>query len=131
LLKRMMRPESVAIICMSTKLNTIRHLVPQNIPTNGFTSGVHPAGRGVGEIDSLSIHADIADPPENVDIAIRSVPAAGVRKALQGCSSRKIGAAVAFAGEFVELGNKEHGEQEEIGQSVRERAGSALSARIS
>jgi acetate---CoA ligase (ADP-forming) len=119
-LKRMMQPKSVAIVGMSTKLNTVGHLVLQNIRANGFTGDIHLVGRSAGEIDGLSIHADIADLPENLDVAVLSVPAAGVREALQGCISRKVGAAVVFAGGFAELGDKERGEQEKIGQLARD-----------
>jgi acyl-CoA synthetase (NDP forming) len=119
-LKRMMQPKSVAIIGMSTKLNTVGHLVLQNIRANGFTGDIHLVGRSAGEIDGLSIHADIADLPENLDVAVLSVPAAGVSEVLQGCISRKVGSAVVFAGGFAELGDKERGEQEKIGQLARE-----------
>jgi acetate---CoA ligase (ADP-forming) len=119
-LKRMMQPKSVAIIGMSTKLNTVGHLVLQNIRANGFTGDIHLVGRSAGEIDGLSIHADIADLPENLDVAVLSVPAVGVSEALQGCISRKVGSAVVFAGGFAELGDKERGEQEKIGQLARE-----------
>jgi acetate---CoA ligase (ADP-forming) len=119
-LKRMMQPKSVAIIGMSTKPNTVGHLVLQNIRANGFTGDIHLVGRSVGEIDGLAIHADIADLPENLDVAVLSVPAAGVSEALQGCISRKVGSAVVFAGGFAELGDKERGEQEKIGQLARD-----------
>jgi acetate---CoA ligase (ADP-forming) len=119
-LKRMMQPKSVAIIGMSTKPNTVGHLVLQNIRANGFIGDIHLVGRSAGEIDGLAIHADIADLPENLDVAVLSVPAADVSEALQGCISRKVGSAVVFAGGFAELGDKERGEQEKIGQLARE-----------
>ncbi|KJC56001.1 hypothetical protein UP10_37190 [Bradyrhizobium sp. LTSPM299] len=119
-LKRMMQPKSVAIIGMSTKPNTVGHLVLQNIRANGFTGDIHLVGRSAGEIDGLPIRANIADLPENVDVAVLSVPAAGVSEALQGCILRKVGSAVVFAGGFAELGDKERGEQEKIGQLARD-----------
>jgi acetate---CoA ligase (ADP-forming) len=119
-LKRMMQPKSVAIIGMSTKPNTVGHLVLQNIRANGFTGDIHLVGRSAGEIDGLPIRADIADLPESVDVAVLSVPAAGVSEALQGCILRKVGSAVVFAGGFAELGDKERGEQEKIGQLARD-----------
>jgi acyl-CoA synthetase (NDP forming) len=119
-LKRMMQPKSVAIIGMSTKPNTVGHLVLQNIRANGFAGDIHLVGRSAGEIDGLPIRANIADLPENVDVAVLSVPAAGVSEALQGCILRKVGSAVVFAGGFAELGDKERGEQEKIGQLARD-----------
>jgi acyl-CoA synthetase (NDP forming) len=119
-LKRMMQPKSVAIIGMSTKPNTVGHLVLQNIRANGFAGDIHLVGRSAGEIDGLPIRANIADLPDNVDVAVLSVPAAGVSEALQGCVLRKIGSAVVFAGGFAELGDKERGEQEKIGQLARD-----------
>jgi acyl-CoA synthetase (NDP forming) len=119
-LKRMMQPKSVAIIGMSTKPNTVGHLVLQNIRINGFAGDIHLVGRSAGEIDGLPIRANIADLPENVDVAVLSVPAAGVSEALQGCVLRKIGSAVVFAGGFAELGEEERSEQEKIGQLARD-----------
>jgi acetate---CoA ligase (ADP-forming) len=119
-LTRMMQPRSVAIIGMSTKPNTVGHLVLQNIRVNGFKGDIHLVGRSAGEIDGLPIRANIDDLPENVDVAVLSVPAAGVSEALQGCISRKVATAVVFASGFAELGDKERGEQEKIGQLARE-----------
>jgi acyl-CoA synthetase (NDP forming) len=123
-LQRMMHPRSVAIIGMSAKPNSAGHAVLRNWLVNEFAGDIHLIGRSAGEIEGKPIKTDIAQLPEGIDVAVLTLPAAGVGEALAGCAARKIGAAVVFASGFAEVGDEERDEQERIGRVVR---GSGLS----
>jgi acyl-CoA synthetase (NDP forming) len=116
LFARMMRPRSVAVIGMSTKPNTASHAVLRNLQVNEFAGDIHLIGRSAAEVESVPIRTDISTLPENVDVAVLTVPAAGVGEALEACVARKVGIAVVFASGFAEIGEAARGEQERIGK---------------
>jgi acyl-CoA synthetase (NDP forming) len=119
-LQRMMHPKCVAIIGMSAKPNTAGHAVLRNWLLNEFKGDIHLIGRSGGQIEGLPIKTDISQLPETIDVAVLTLPAAGVGDALAGCAARKVGAAVVFASGFAELGEQERAEQERIARLVHE-----------
>jgi acyl-CoA synthetase (NDP forming) len=119
-LRRMMHPKSVAIVGMSSKPNTAGHAVLRNWLVNEFPGDIHLIGRSGGEIEGMQIGTDLAELPEGIDVAVLTLPAAGVGEALAGCAARRVGAAIVFASGFAEVGEEERGEQERIGRLVRE-----------
>jgi acetate---CoA ligase (ADP-forming) len=56
--------------------------------------------------------------PEGVDLAVFTLPAAGVRDAIVACVKRKVGSAMVFAAGFAEVGEQEM--QDEIAKTARE-----------
>jgi acyl-CoA synthetase (NDP forming) len=118
-LQRMMRPKSVAIVGMSAKPNTAGHAVLRNWLVNEFAGDIHLIGRSAGEIEGMPIKADLAQLPEGTDVAVLTLPAAGVGDALAGCAARRVGVAVVFASGFAEVGEEERSEQDRIGRLVR------------
>ncbi|MEA2858191.1 MAG: hypothetical protein QOC72_230 [Methylobacteriaceae bacterium] len=118
-LQRIMRPKSVAIIGMSGKPNSAGHAVLRNWVLNKFNGDIHLIGRSGGEIEGMPIKTDLAELPEGIDVAVLTLPAAGVGEALAGCAARKVGAAIVFASGFAEVGDEERSEQERIGRLVR------------
>ncbi len=115
-----MRPESVAIVGMSSKPNTMSHALLRNLLLNEFTGDIHLVGRSGGEIDGRRVHSGADELPDGVDVAILAVPAAAVGDALETCVARKVGAAVVFASGFAEVGENERSEQERIGRLARD-----------
>jgi acyl-CoA synthetase (NDP forming) len=119
-LQRIMRPKSVAIIGMSAKPNSAGHAVLRNWLLNEFNGDIHLIGRSGGEIEGMPIKTDLAELPEGIDVAVLTLPAAGVGDALAGGAARKVGAAVVFASGFAEVGEQERTEQDRMGRLVRE-----------
>ena len=117
---RMMRPKSVAIIGMSAKPNTASHAVLCNLQVNEFAGDIHLIGRSDAVVEGLPIRTDMATLPDNVDVAVLTVPAAGVEEALGACVERKVGTAVVFASGFAEVGDEERSRQEKIGKMARD-----------
>ena len=118
--QRMMRPKSVAIIGMSAKPNTASHAVLRNLQVNEFAGDIHLIGRSDAVIEGLPIRTDLSALPDNVDVAVLTVPAAGVEEALSVCVERKVGTAVVFASGFAEVGDEERSRQEKIGKMARD-----------
>ena len=118
--QRMMRPRSVAIVGMSAKPNTPSHAVLRNLQLNEFAGDIHLIGRSEAIVEGLPIRTDMAALPQNIDVAILAVPAAGVEEALTQCVDRKVGVAAIFASGFAEVGEQERDRQERIGRLARD-----------
>jgi len=110
--ERLMRPRSVAVIGISSKPGTAGHTVLANLTINKYAGDIHLVGRSGGTIDGRPVLTTVDELPEGVDLAVFTLPAAGVKEALEGCVRRKVRAVVVFASGFAEAGNR--AAQEEI-----------------
>jgi acyl-CoA synthetase (NDP forming) len=104
--ERLMRPRSVAIVGISSKPGSAGHTVLANLTVNKYAGDIHLVGRSGGTIDGRPVLASVDDLPEGVDLAVFTLPAAGVKEALEGCVRRKVRAATVFASGFAEAGNR-------------------------
>lgn len=116
--ERLMRPRSVAIIGISSKPGSAGHTVLANLTLNKYAGAIHLVGRSGGTVEGRPVLASVDELPEGVDLAIFTLPAAGVREALEGCARRGVRAATVFASGFAEFGNTEG--QEAIAKIARE-----------
>jgi acyl-CoA synthetase (NDP forming) len=115
----MMRPRSVAIIGMSAKAGSAGRIVLELLTNNKFEGAIHLVGRSGTDIEGRKVLASIDELPEGVDLAVFTLPAAGVREAVEGCVRRKVTTAIIFASGFAEFGSDGTGEQERIGEIAR------------
>jgi acetate---CoA ligase (ADP-forming) len=114
-----MRPRSVAIIGISAKAGSAGRIALELFDNNKFDGPVHLVGRGADDIEGRKVLPGIDELPEGVDLALFTLPAAGVREAVEGCVRRKVKAAVIFASGFAEVGGEGTGEQQRIGVTAR------------
>jgi acyl-CoA synthetase (NDP forming) len=105
--ERLMRPRSVAIIGISSKPGSAGHTVLANLTVNKYAGDIYLVGRSGGTIEGRPVLASADELPTGVDLAIFTLPAAGVREALEACVRRGVRAAVVFASGFAEFGNTE------------------------
>ena len=80
---RLMRPHSVAIIGISSKAGSAGQTVLENLKVNDFTGDVHLVGRA-NEIDGRPVRSSVDELPEGIDLAIFTLPAAGVKDNFDG-----------------------------------------------
>jgi acyl-CoA synthetase (NDP forming) len=104
--QRLIRPRSVAVIGVSTKLGSAGRIIASNLHVNGYRGAVHLVGRAQGELDGRTVLPDVDALPEGVDLAVFTMPAQAVAEAMAGCVRRKVGAAVVFASGFAEVGQR-------------------------
>ncbi|MCW2395317.1 MULTISPECIES: acetate--CoA ligase family protein [unclassified Sphingobium] len=101
-----MRPRSIAVIGVSAKPKTAGRTVLANLQLNAFDGDVHVVGRAEGEIDGYPVTQSIDDLPEGIDLAVFTLPAAGVKDALEACVRRGVKAVTVFSSGFAEAGNR-------------------------
>lgn len=110
--ERLMRPRSVAIVGISSKPGSAGHTALANLTVNKYAGDIYLVGRSGGEIEGRKVYSSVDELPEGVDLAVFTLPAAGVKEALEACVRRKVRAVVVFASGFAEAGNR--AAQEEI-----------------
>src|SRR5262249_58031217 len=115
---RLMRPRSVAIIGISSKAGSAGQTVLETLKLNNFKGDIHLVGRA-SEIDGRPVRQSADELPEDIDLAIFSLPAAGVKEALAACVRRKMKAAVVFSSGFAEVSEEMRPAQDELSAMAR------------
>jgi acyl-CoA synthetase (NDP forming) len=102
---RFLRPKSAAIIGMSARAGSAGQVILQCLKVNKFAGDIHLVGRSSEPIDGRPVLKSADELPEGVDLAVFTLPAAGVREAMEACARRKVGSALVFAAGFAEVGD--------------------------
>jgi acyl-CoA synthetase (NDP forming) len=114
---RFLRPRSIAIVGMSSRPGSAGQVVLQSLKINNFSGDIHLVGRSNDPIDGRSVLKSPDELPQGVDLAVFTLPAAGVRAAIEACARRSVGSAMIFAAGFAEVGD--HATQEAVGKIAR------------
>jgi acetate---CoA ligase (ADP-forming) len=120
---RFLRPRSVAIVGASARPGSAGKVILESLKLNKFAGAIHLVGRSDEPIDGLPVLKSADQLPEGVDLAVFTLPAAGVRDAVAACARRKVGSAMIFAAGFAEVGERKM--QDDIARTARE-AGLAI-----
>jgi len=120
---RFLRPRSVAIIGMSPRPGSAGQIILQCLKVNSFQGDIHLVGRTEEPIDGRRVLKSPDELPEGVELAVFTLPAAGVREAIESCARRKVRSAMVFAAGFAEVGD--HATQDAVTDAART-AGLAL-----
>ena len=115
---KFLRPRSVAIVGISSRPGSAGQNILQSLKLNKFQGDIHLVGRSEEPIDGRPVLKSPEELPEGVDLAVFTLPAAGVRDAITACVKRKVGSAMVFAAGFAEVGEQEM--QDEIAKTARE-----------
>jgi acyl-CoA synthetase (NDP forming) len=115
---KFVRPRSVAIIGMSARPLSAGQNVFQGLQINGFKGDIYLVGRSAEPINGLPVLPSPEELPEGVDLAVFTLPAAGVRDAVAACVKRQVGSAMVFAAGFAEAGQRDV--QEEVTKTARD-----------
>ncbi len=116
---RFLRPRSVAIVGISQRAGSAGQVILQSLKVNQFKGDIHLVGRSAEPIDGRPVLKSADELPEGVDLAVFTLPAAGVREAIESCARRKVGSAMVFAAGFAEVGDSR-----DAGRGDRHGAGS-------
>jgi acyl-CoA synthetase (NDP forming) len=114
---RFLRPRSVAIVGMSSRAGSAGRVVLQSLKLNCFQGDIHLVGRTEEPINGRPVLRSADELPEGIDLAIFTLPAAGVRAAIEACARRKVGSAMIFAAGFAEVGD--HATQDAVTATAR------------
>jgi acetate---CoA ligase (ADP-forming) len=102
---RFLRPRAAAIVGISQRPGSAGQVILQSLKLNKFQGDIHLVGRSSEPIDGRPVLKSADELPEGVDLAVFTLPAAGVREAIEACARRKVGSAMVFAAGFAETGD--------------------------
>ena len=114
---RFLRPRSIAIIGISTRAGSAGQVILQCLKINNFKGDIYLVGRTDQPIDGRSVLKSPDELPEGVELAVFTLPATGVREAIESCARRKVGSAMVFAAGFAEVGD--HATQDAVTTTAR------------
>ena len=103
---RFLRPRSVAIVGISSRAGSAGQVILQSLKLNNFEGDIHLVGRTSETIDGRSVLKSPDELPEGVDLAVFTLPAAGVRAAVEACARRGVASALILAAGFAEVGDQ-------------------------
>ena len=98
------RSRSRSSACRS-RAGSAGQVILQCLKVNNFKGDIHLVGRSDEPIDGRPVLKSPDELPEGVDLAVFTLPAAGVQDAVEACARRKVGSAMVFAAGFAEVGD--------------------------
>jgi acyl-CoA synthetase (NDP forming)/GNAT superfamily N-acetyltransferase len=101
-IERMLTPASVAVIGASTDPKKIGHVVFANLMAYGFAGPVYPVHPEARHVGGVRAYPTVLDVPDQVDLAVVAVPAAGVIDVVDQCGRKGVRGVVVVSGGFSE-----------------------------
>jgi acyl-CoA synthetase (NDP forming)/GNAT superfamily N-acetyltransferase len=99
-----LHPRSVAVIGASTDPAKIGHAVFANLLRGNFTGPVYPVNAEARSVRGVRAYPSVTDIPDEVDLAVVAVPAAGVDEVLDSCLAKGVKALLVLSSGFAEAG---------------------------
>ena len=105
-LAKLFHPRSVALIGASTEQNKLSGRPVRYFREFGYDGRLYPINPKYQEIAGLPCYAKLSDVPDEVDLAVITLPAAAVPQALAACGAKGVKAAAIISSGFAEVGGE-------------------------
>lgn len=106
-LDRILRPRSIAVIGASSSPSKIGHNIVDNIIKGGYTGRLFPINPKEKKILNLEVFPSVLDVPEEIDVAILTIPARSCAQVAEECGRKGIKGLIVIASGFSEMGRKD------------------------
>jgi acyl-CoA synthetase (NDP forming) len=100
------KARSVAFIGASSNPEKWGYRVLENVLQGGFRGGIYPVNPNRDEILGLKVYKDVNDVPHDIDLAIFTLLAKYMPKAMECCVQKGIKGGVIISADFAETGDK-------------------------
>ena len=100
-------PESVAVIGASNKEGKIGNAIMKNLINFGFKGKIYPVNVKEEKILRIKAYKSVLEIPDNVDVAVISIPGKFVPQILEECGQKGVKGVVVISAGFKEAGNVE------------------------
>ncbi len=119
-LKRFFYPRSVVFIGASGKLGKWGHLLPTNVLSGGYKGDVYLVNKKGGELFGKKVYRSVEELPENIDMAVITIPAPSVIDILPALADKRIKHVLLIASGFGETGEEGKRLQNRLVEKARE-----------
>ncbi len=114
------KPRSLAVIGASDKMGKWGFMMLDRPLRSGFSGAIYPVNPGKAEIMGLRAYPSVLDIPDQVDLAVITIPADKVAQALQDCIKKGIKGVVLITAGFAEIGTEGKALQDKVVAIARE-----------
>ncbi|MEV5407392.1 GNAT family N-acetyltransferase [Thermopolyspora sp. NPDC052614] len=118
-IKRLLTPESVAVIGAGREPGGVGQTVLRNLLAADFTGPVYPVHRHVRAVAGVRAYRSVSEIDENVDLAVVAVPADGVLDVVEECARKGVHGLVVVSSGFGETGPEGMERQDELVRIAR------------
>jgi acyl-CoA synthetase (NDP forming) len=101
---RLLKPKSIAVIGVSERPGSAGRNAIATLDSMGYKGEIHLVSRGLTELDGRKAVASVADLPDGIDLAVLTLPGAGIIEAVESLAPKKLGGIMCFASGFAEMG---------------------------
>jgi len=115
----LLRPRRVAVIGASRTPNTIGHEIVANLVGYGFTGTVFPVNPNADAINSLKTYPRIGAVPDQVDMAVITVPKQHVLEVAEECGEAGVRGLTVISAGFREVGGAGVERERQLMETVR------------
>lgn len=105
-LHKLFRPRSIALIGASRDPKKLGNIILRNIISGGFRGKIFPINPEAEEIYGLKVYPSVLKVPEEVDLAVITVPAVIVPQVIKECGEKGIKIAIVISAGFRETGQE-------------------------
>jgi acyl-CoA synthetase (NDP forming) len=120
-LKPLFFPRSIALVGISEVLTNVSYLFLNTLLEVGF-SNIYPVNPKGGELLGVKVYPSVRDIPDEVDLALLTVPRKAVPAILKDCAEKGVKGAILYSGGFGESGSEGKKLEEEIVRIARKGA---------
>ena len=99
-----LHPRSVAVIGASTDPSKIGHAVLLNLLRGNFGGAVYPVNPDARSVRGVRAYPSVTDIPDEVDLAVVAVPAAGIDEVMDSCLAKGVKALIVVSSGFADAG---------------------------
>ncbi|AKG53928.1 acetyl-CoA synthetase alpha and beta chain [Dehalogenimonas sp. WBC-2] len=105
-IEALLRPNSIAVIGVSRREDSIGHKIFQNLLSQSFKGRVFPVNPKADVISGIKVYPSVSHIPESVDLAVMVIPADYILDAAEECGVKGVKAIIVISAGFAEAGNK-------------------------
>lgn len=102
--RRVLHPESIAVIGASAQESKIGHKVLRNLLDGGFTGPVFPVNSDAKSVQSIRAYPRLRDIPDDVDLAVIAVPAESMQEVFEDCMAKDVSTLLVISAGFSDVG---------------------------
>ena len=119
-LKRFFSPRSVAVVGASRDRNKVGGKTLYNMLVYGYTGVIYPVNKSSPSAQGVKTYPSVLDVPDEIDLAVISVPAEHVIEVARECGKKGVKALLVLSAGFAEIGEEGRKRQEELLRICRE-----------
>ncbi len=112
-------PKSIALVGISSSFTNVGQLWLHSLLSVGYTN-IFPVNPKGGEMAGLKVYSSVSEIPEEIDLALLTLPRESVVEATRECAQKRVKCIVLFSGGFGEAGQEGRELEEEIVRIARQ-----------